>query len=204
MRVVGLTGSVACGKTEVLKCFRRCGASVLSADDLVHRILGSNEVKRSIKKRYGLEVFARGNIHRKRLRGLISKEPDGLKFLEHLMHPQVKKSLRKKMGQVKRKRGILVLEVPLLIETGFHRFVDSVVVVTAPQSRRQSFAMAKGMNKTEYAVFTKRQFSQSKKVNFADYVIRNNGNINQLKKRATDLYKRILKKEIETHGSESR
>lgn len=132
MLTVALTGGFQTGKTTVLSMFEKCGAKVLSADHVVHRELECNVVlARSIKKTFGPHVFKDGKIDRCLLAQRVFSDKKSLEKLNQLVHPYVRKEIISFFQKCyrKHKHNIVVVEVPLLFETGFEKFFDVTAVV---------------------------------------------------------------------------
>ena len=136
---VALTGGIAAGKSEALAAFGRHGAATASSDEFVHTLLAEDEsVRDAIRERWGEDAVG----DRKRIGEIVFKDPGELEWLEQLLHPRTRALGDAWLETVD--RPLVVIEIPLLFETGGEARFDKVVVITAPrelrEQRRGSFA----------------------------------------------------------------
>ena len=130
MKVIGLLGGVASGKSLVAEQFRRLGAAVLDADRIGHEVLLLPEVREAIRKHFGDKVFgANGEVDRKSLGGLFSAPPPAgpreLTFLEQLTHPEIRRRLRDHVEQMARDGvSAAVLDAPVMLKAGWDKLCD--------------------------------------------------------------------------------
>lgn len=190
MIAVGLTGGPACGKSAAAKVFARLGADTASADAIVHGLMKKGRPEYGlIVSRFGTALLGPdGEIDRSKLRRRALASETAMDFLERTLHPGVRREIMKLM---KGKGKVLVVEVPLLFETGFDKLFDGTVAVVAGPKAQRRLAAAKGMSEEDLARFAKRQWSNSKKAAKADYVIRNDGALDGLRARVKKVFSRI-------------
>lgn len=173
MIVVGLTGSVAMGKSTAARAFRRLGVPVHDADAAVRRLLAKDK---SALARIG-EAFPgsvkNGGADRQALAARVFADSGALKRLEAILHPLVRNATRAFLARAARRSArMVVLDVPLLFETGGDRGCDMVVVTSAPaflQSMR--FLSRPGMTGARLAATRARQTPALEKLRRADAVI---------------------------------
>ena len=183
--VIGLTGGVATGKTTVARMFQDLGANVISADEVVHQMLApGSQVWEQVRQEFGREVLLPdGNIDRSRLADVVFRDPGRRMRLEAITHPPVLEYLRKQSDCFRESgEGVLVLEIPLLIETGALDIVDKVLVVTAEQESQISRLENRYSIRREEAI--RRICSQlplEEKVRHADWVISTEGTLESTK-----------------------
>ena len=176
MIVVGLTGSIAMGKSTVAAMFAEFGVPTFNADDAVREFYASDGAK-SIEAAFP-GVLVEGKIDRERLGARVLGDADALQRLEGLVHPAVAKargsaSLSDAAAQGRR---MAIVDVPLLIETGGHSDVDLVVVVSAPESVQRARAMAReGMTEAKFEAVLSRQASDAEKRRRAHFIIDTRG-----------------------------
>jgi len=187
--VVGLTGTFGSGKTSALKVFRRLGAKTINSDQVVREIYtGRHDINRKIAHAFGLKQVRRSDIAR-----IVFWNQKLRKKLERLIHPFVFQRIREVMQRVK--KGIIVIEMPLLFEVGFHRHVDRVVVVSAGRDTIGNRLKKKGFSKAEVSARQKAQWSLKRKERKADFIIRNTKKMNKLINETKEIWK-TLRKEI--------
>ncbi|MDA0340025.1 MAG: dephospho-CoA kinase [Proteobacteria bacterium] len=173
MRILGLTGSIAMGKSTAARMLRRLKVPVHDADDCVHRLFvaGGRAVGPISKAFPG--VVENGAVDRSRLGAQVFGKPDELKRLESIVHPLVRDE-RDRFLAAHRRRGtrLVVLDVPLLFESGGHRGCDEIMVVSAPGFLQPRRALARpDMTPGKLASILARQMPDHRKRRLADVVI---------------------------------
>ncbi len=173
MIILGLTGSIAMGKSTVAEQFAACGAKRCSADALVHRLLAKGGAGVEAVADYFPETLhALGHIDRKALGNAVFKNEEALNRLERTLHPLVAQA-REQFLAAMQSLGApwVVLEIPLLFETGAEESCDVVATVTAPAWLQRQRARARGMSEARLASILSRQMPDQEKRQLADYVI---------------------------------
>ena len=167
-RAVAITGGIAAGKSEALAAFARHGAATLSADDLVHELLATDDdVREAIRARWGDDAVG----DRARIGEIVFRDPTELEWLERLLHPKTRDASAAWLAGVE--RPIAVVEVPLLYETGGESRFDAVVVITAPPEVR-------GQRRAGLAERESRLIPDEEKLKRADYAFVNDGSLEAL------------------------
>lgn len=183
-RLVGIVGGVASGKSLVAEHLARRGAAVIDADRLAHEVLKQDEVKQRARERWGAGVFGLdGELDRQAVgRIVFAPAPDGpreLAVLEQWTHPRVRQRIDERVRQIAADGSTpaIVLDVPLLIEAGWHKLCDHVLLVEVPRAVRESRALARGWTAEEFARREGAQQSLAEKRGVADIVIDNSGSV---------------------------
>jgi dephospho-CoA kinase len=176
--VIGLTGAIAAGKSEALAALRRLGAETISSDAIVHELLESEDVRRTLVDRWGEEVAPDGAVDRARVGAIVFADPEELRWLEATLHPLVGARTAAWRETLPAETKVAVLEVPLLFETGMESLFDATICVVAPAEVRAQRAGARGTS--ELAAREARQLSQEEKAARATYVVRNQGSLDEL------------------------
>lgn len=174
MRVIGLTGSIAMGKSTTAAMLRRLGLPVHDADAAVHRLTAAGgRAVAAIAARFPGVVDEKGAVDRRLLGPRVFKNPSELKALEAILHPLVKDEERRFMQRQKReKRRIVVLDIPLLFETRGESRCDEVWVVSAPRViQTQRVLRRPGMNGDRLAAIRARQIPDADKRRRADRIV---------------------------------
>jgi dephospho-CoA kinase len=175
MIIIGLTGSVASGKSTVAGWIAERGIAVHDADAAVHSLLAAGGVAvPDIIARFGTSVLADdGGIERKKLGKYVFEHPQDRKILESILHPMVRQHRDQFLADHQRSgRKIVVLDVPLLFETGGDALCDYVVVVHAGEDTIWRRALARpGMTKNKLAGILKIQMPASEKCQRGDFVL---------------------------------
>ena len=178
---IGITGSLASGKTTVAKLMSKRRYPVFSADKVVADLYKKRIFLIKIKKKFHLKNYKNP---KKKLKALIRKDKFALKKLESIIHPLVRKE-NENFYEKKSKIGLF--EIPLLIENKLMKYFDVIIFVNAQRNKR--LKRYKGNNEI-FTTLDKRQIISSKKIKFSDHVINNNKGIIELKSKVADLINR--------------
>lgn len=171
MIIIGLTGSIGMGKSTTSDMFKAMGIPVNSADEIVHQLY-SGEAAPLIEAAFPGSA-PDGVVDRKILSELLMAAPEGFKRLEDIIHPLVR-ARERDFIEAARLRGeaMVLLDIPLLFETGATDRVDAIVVVTcAPEIQRQRVMARPGMTIDKYEAILARQTPDAEKRARADFVI---------------------------------
>ena len=175
MIIIGLTGSVASGKSTVAGWIAERGIAVHDADSAVHSLLAADGAAvPDIIARFGTSVLADdGGIDRKKLGNHVFEHPQDRKILESILHPMVRQHRDQFLVDHRRLGSkIVVLDVPLLFETGGDALCDYVIVVHAGEDTIRQRALARpGMTENKLAGILKTQMPASEKCQRADFVL---------------------------------
>lgn len=173
MKILGLTGSLAMGKSTAAQALRRMGIPVHDADRQVHRLLARGGDAVAAVERGFPGVTREGGIDRQALGRKVFADPVALRRLEAILHPLVRKAERRFLARCRReRRRLAVLDIPLLFETGGDRRCDAVLVVSAPRRVQLARALRRpGMTMAKLAGVEARQMPDVEKRRRADAVI---------------------------------
>ncbi len=179
--IIGLTGNIATGKSEVARVLAQLGARVIDADKVAHRVMQpGGPAYRAVVDAIGPEILSTdGTIDRRKLGAIVFRDPAALRRLEAAVHPATIAAIDRLIAQAS--EPAVVVEAIKLIEAGMHRQYDALWVVTAPRalqiSRLQS---TRGLTEQEAALRVDAQPPQEEKAALADLVITNDGDLNSL------------------------
>ncbi|WP_208437151.1 dephospho-CoA kinase [Bartonella taylorii] len=195
MKIIGLTGSIAMGKSTVANFFRQAGISVFNADEAVHQLY-EREPALSLIARTFPTVIENGKVNRLKLSEILMNNNEQLQTLEKVIHPLVKKKEKEFIDTARQKREkLVVLDIPLLFETKSEKRVDSVVVVSAPREIQKRRVMIRpNMNEKKFALINARQMSDEKKRERADFIIDTGKDLENTRQQVFCLIKSLLKK----------
>lgn len=185
LKKIGVTGGVACGKTTACRFFNELGAYVLSADEIVHKLLSpATTIGQQVIELIGRDIVIDHQIDRSKIAKKVFNQPQLLQALEDILHPAVWQEMEKQYNIInKDPRGasLFVAEIPLLFETSRGDFLDffdyTIAIVADPEICQQRFQKTTGYDKTEYEKRANLQMDISEKARRADYVIVNNGSL---------------------------
>lgn len=195
MIIVAVTGSLSSGKTEVTKVLKSMGAKVFDADlSARNAVEPGKPAYKAIIKLFGPDfLLPNRQINRKKLGEHVFNHPKDLKKLNILLHPGVIFESLREIEKNKGKKGLLVLDVPLLFESKMESLADYTIVVSATRENILRRSVKKGLSKALVGKILSTQWSLEKKARLADFVIENNGSLSQLKNETKKILEEIKK-----------
>jgi dephospho-CoA kinase len=197
-RIIGLTGGIASGKSLVSRILKGWGMTVIDADDISHEILAiDNSIRQEVVRTFGTEVInEEGEIDRGKLgRIVFFQDPAYRKALEAILHPPIREEMWKRARESR--SNDVILDIPLLIETGAYERVDLVVVVYATRELQIQRLMARdGISRQEAMKRINTQLPLEEKVSAAHYIINNTGSVEETEEQVTRFYQVVREKEI--------
>ena len=184
---IGITGSLASGKSTVAKLMSQNKYPLFIADRIVKSLYKKRYFIKKIKRKFKLKNTK--NL-KKKIKDLIKKDKKKLKELELIIHPLVRKEMRVFMRP---KMGIRfsIFEIPLLIESKLVKYFDHIIFVGANKNIRLRRYLRKGGNKKIFTILDNRQVKPSKKIRISDHVIYNNKSLKILKKNVKILMRKL-------------
>src|SRR4030042_494706 len=199
MLVMGLTGNLGTGKTEVAQMLAELGAVIINADELGHDLLQHHtQAYTKILAAFGKSILKHnGEIDRKKLGRIVFADAEALNKLNRIMHPRIYETVIQKIEEYRRAgAGVVVLEAALLIEAGWRPLLDQLWVTTAPKSTIvRRLKKSRGLSKEHILTRLRAQMSQEEKARQADIVIDTDCFMDELKARVTELWKKLAGKE---------
>lgn len=195
MYVLGLTGSIAMGKSAVLDMFQDCDVPVFDTDQEVRILFIENAHMRSALKGSFPDAFDGDFINRTRLADLAFANEDSLRLLESIVHPIIMLRMARFLEKHKKKDApLIVFDIPLLYEVGAEDTCDGVVVVTAPEEVQKERALVRpGMTDARLKLILDRQMSDEEKRSRADFIIDTGSDQEQTRKEVKAIVKRLNK-----------
>jgi len=193
MLKVGLTGGIGVGKTIVSNQFRNVGVPVIDTDVIARDLAApGSAVLKEIVNAFGKQILTEdGELDRKRLGRIVFSNIEDKSKLEAILHPRIRMIVLERIRELSAPYCILV--VPLLIETDFITLVDKVLVVDAPDSKRIGWIQRRSeLSEDEIKNIIKSQTSRKERLAVADYVIENDGTVEELEAGVVELHERIL------------
>jgi len=176
---IGITGSLASGKTTASKILSNSRGPLFSADKVVKKLYETRRFRSLISKKLGVENNSRIKTSIKKL---ILKDKSNLKKLEKIVHPLVREKMKNFTSKNKRKK-ILFFEIPLLVESKLMKFFSIIIFIKSKKNLRLKRFKASGGDKKLFKLLNKKQMGDQKKIKFCDHVVVNEKNLNILKKK---------------------
>jgi dephospho-CoA kinase len=179
---VGLTGGLGAGKSEALRALAELGAATLSTDAVVHELLAGDELRDIVAERLGPEVALNGQLDRSLIAERVFGDDEARAWLEGELWPRVGQRVadwKQEVEALDPAPPVAVVEVPLLFESGMEAAFDATIAVVADESVREERAGARG-----HAAVSERagrQLSQNEKAERADFEVRNDGTLDELR-----------------------
>ena len=193
MRILGLTGSIGMGKSTTAKLFAEAGVPVYDADAAVHKIY-EGEAAPAIEAAFpGTTV--EGRVDRAKLSAKVVHDPAAIKQLEQIVHPMLGASRKKFLDDAERAGApVVVMDIPLLFETGGEKRVDAVVVVTtSPESQRERILARGTMTSEALDAILARQLPDAEKRKRADFVVDTSHGLDPVRARISDILAEVVK-----------
>ncbi|ENN92735.1 dephospho-CoA kinase [Bartonella bovis] len=194
MKIVGLTGSIAMGKSTVARFFKQAGIPVFDADKIVHQLYRSEPALSLIARSFP-DVVENGQVNRLKLSKILINNHEKLQILEKIIYPLVWKKEEEFVNKA-RKQGkkLIVLDIPLLFETNSENRVDSIIVVSAPLAIQKSRAMNRpNMSEEKFAAINAKQMSDKKKQERANFIIDTGKSLNNTRQQVFHIIKSLLR-----------
>jgi dephospho-CoA kinase len=198
LKVIGLLGGIASGKSLVADALVRQGAILLDADAAGHQVLLEPAVEAAARTRWGSAIFGPdGHIHRPALARIVFAPPPAgppeLAYLESISHPRIGGRLRDQIDRLAAdgQLHVLVLDAPVMLKAGWDQFCDLLVFVEADRSIRLQRAMSRGWTAEELARREAAQEPVASKRRRADAVIDNSGPVAATESQVEQLWKQL-------------
>jgi len=191
---LGLTGSIASGKSTALRAFAELGVPVFSSDDIVHELYRTEAVPAVEALFPG--VSHNGEIDRAMLSAQLLEQPQRLAELEAVIHPLVRARIARFLREAEASGAPLaVVDIPLLFETGYAFGLDKVAVTAAPDATIRERALARpGMTVEKLDAILARQLPQAEKLKRADYIVDTSGSPADTRNRVATLIETLSRK----------
>lgn len=193
MRILGLTGSIGMGKSTTAKLFAEAGVPVYDADAAVHELY-EGEAAPAIEAAFP-GTTANGKVDRSKLSARVVQDPAAIKQLEQIVHPMLGVSRQKFFADAEAaKAPVVVLDIPLLFETGGEKRVDAVVVVsTSPEIQRERVLARGTMDEAKLDAIIAKQTPDAEKRRRADFVVDTSHGLEPVRAQITHILAEVVK-----------
>ena len=192
--VLGLTGSIAMGKTTVSDMFKELGVPVWCADSAVKDLYQPNAEGTRKLKNYLPDAVDKNGVNKEILKKLIHKDNKILKKIESLIHPLLQKS-KTIFIRENNMKPLIIFDIPLLFEKNQEKSFDAVLLVTASEETQKKRALSRGkLSSEDFDLIKKNQLTEENKLKRASFVLNTDKPIDETKLEVNILYQKILKK----------
>ena len=205
-KVIGVTGGMGCGQTLFTKFLKEEGAKTISADQVAHQIVDENpELKKELRKAFGRNIYTRsGKLKRKLLAKIVFKDENKIRLLNRIIQPVMVGKIIDKIEQARESRQyqLIFVDAALIFEANLEKMFDSIIVVTSKMSDRiERIKKRDGITNKEIMDRIRKQIPIEDKVKWADFVIKNEDGIGNLKNNARTMYKKLIENNRESKTS---
>jgi dephospho-CoA kinase len=198
MLIIGLTGGVASGKTTVSQILKEEGAYLIDADRIARELVQPyTPAWNELKEAFGNEILKEdGSLHRKRLAEKIYSNPKQRELLNQILHPRIKAEIDRRVREIGRKDpgAVVVIDAALIIELGDYLEMDQVIVVTSTEAQQiERLGDRNGMTPEMARRIIDAQMDLKEKLKVADFVIRNEGSVEETKRMVKEIFQKLKK-----------
>lgn len=188
---IGITGSIACGKSTVSDYLIAKGYTIIDADKLGHVALTSNDVKRKLAEKFGENILENNEISREKLGKIVFGNTENLKNLNSIIHPKIKELILK-LQEKHKDEDLVFLDIALLYETNFVDLVKKVVVVYVDEEVQLERLMTRNsLTKEEALKRIESQMRPQEKASLGDFVINNSYNKEETFRQIEEIIERL-------------
>lgn len=199
MIIAGITGTIGTGKSTVARMFQDLGAYIIDADQLARQVVEpGKKAWQDILDYFGLAVLNNDRtIDRQKLADIVFQNPEKLQKLNSFIHPEVIKEDQRLCGERKKvdPDGLIVKDIPLLLEVSREvalMLVDKIIVVCASPEIQLKRLVARGVREEDALNRIKTQKQLADKIKLADYVINNDGTLEETRHQVKDIYSQLM------------
>ncbi|MBW7990613.1 MAG: dephospho-CoA kinase [Planctomycetes bacterium] len=193
--VIGILGGIGSGKSTIAAEFAKLGCKVIDADKIAHELLEEPPVRKKVVSLFGQAVLdSSGKIDRRKIAEVVFADDRMLASLNRIIHPLVLKRTQELIEQYRRQNQVkaIVLDMPLLVEVGWHKRCDKLIFVDCEQKIRQERAEKMGFDKKQIKIRENFQISLDNKASLADNTIENNSDFSAIAKQVTGIFSYIV------------
>lgn len=193
MRNIGMTGGIGCGKSKVAEIFESLGFYTIDSDITSRKVMEINEpAYNQIVSYFGEDILDKDkNIIRKKLGNIVFNNKEKLKVLENIVHPAIYEYERKKRAEIygRDSKAVIITHAALMIESGSYKNYDAVIIVTCNKDVQINRVMQRdNISMLDAEKIISCQMNQSERLKYADFIIDNSSNIDDLKKEVKRVY----------------
>ncbi|MEW6676084.1 MAG: dephospho-CoA kinase [Nitrospirota bacterium] len=195
MQIIGLTGNYGMGKSAVLSMFRDSGAVTLNTDRIVKILLTEKDVLIKIRWLLGDDVFdENGGLNKEQVAKIVFNNRELRHLLEDILHPLVFEKIDDFLNKMDDTEGVVIIEAPVLFERGYEGRFDRTITVHTKEDVALTRLEKEGIDREKAFLILKAQLPIEEKIKRADFVIDNNGTLEETRVQVKKIYESLLKK----------
>lgn len=190
---IGITGGIGTGKTTVAKIIEANGFTVLNADDTARKLMQTDkEIRRKLIEKFGSEVFIDNKLNSKFISNIVFNDKNKLKLLNSIVHPATIKNISEEITERQKTENLIFVESALVFEAKMEVLFDNVLLVTADDDKRiERIKIRNNYSDSEILKIIENQIPENIKKSKSDFIIINNGNLEDLKTK-TEFFLRLF------------
>jgi dephospho-CoA kinase len=205
MLLVGLTGNYGMGKSTILSMFKKFGAITLDADSIVKILLTEKDILKKIRGLLGDKVFYKnGSLNKEKVAKLIFKNKNLRHNLEDILHPIVFERINDFLDKIHEQDRVIVIEIPLLYERGYEDRFDRTITVHTKEDIALDRIEKEGIDRKDALLRLKSQLPVKEKVKRSDFIIDNNGTIEDTMAQVEMIYRKLSEEVYDGDDQRSR
>jgi dephospho-CoA kinase len=193
--VIGILGGIGSGKSTVAAEFAKLGCKVIDADGIAHELLDEPAVRQKVEGIFGQAVLdSSGKIDREKLAEAAFADDLMLDSLNSIIHPLVLQRAQELIEQFESRNNVkaIVLDMPLLVEVGWHKKCDKLIFVNCEKKLRLKRAKKMGFNENQVKIRENFQISLDNKASLADNTVENNSDFSAIARQVTEIFSYIV------------
>ncbi|MBN1804238.1 MAG: dephospho-CoA kinase [Sedimentisphaerales bacterium] len=193
--IIGLLGGIGSGKSTVASEFAKLGCKVIDADKIAHELLAESSVKEKVVKLFEKNILdSSGEVDRKKLAESVFSDEKKLTSLNNIIHPLVLRRTQELIEKYKSQNQIkaIILDMPLLVEVGWHKRCDKLIFVNCEKKLRLERAKKLGFDENHVKIRENFQISLDNKVRLADNIVENNSDLSAIANQVTGIFSYIV------------
>ncbi len=169
--------------------FRKLGAVIVDADAIAHDVLARPAVRRTLARAFGDDLIEGGRVNRASLAVRAFRSQTSVRRLNAITHPHIGREIR---ARVRRARGVVLIDAPLLQEAGLDAICDAVVFVDAPRRLREARAASRGWTRADLRRRERFQWTATRKRARAGYIVKNGGSLESTARQVQSIFRDVL------------
>ncbi|MBC8470251.1 MAG: dephospho-CoA kinase [Planctomycetes bacterium] len=193
--VIGILGGIGSGKSTIAAEFAKLGCKVIDADRIAHELLEEPPVREKVVSLLGQAILdSSGKIDRRKVAKVVFADDHMLASLNRIIHPLVLQRTQELIEQSMSQNQVkaIILDMPLLVEVGWHKKCDKLIFVDCEQKLRRERAKKLGFDKKQIKIRENFQISLDNKASLADNIIENNSDFSAIAKQVTGIFSYIV------------